>query len=169
VQFKGVTVLQISWKLLAMLPLTLEVKNNSGSVYIFVAFSVLLFVFVCVCDFPFKHWNQQCAGIVVFVALFLWDSKKEEEQIAQISRNETLSRLPLRLSTNRVVELVQLRDTVRPVSIYVIFSSVFSLPSALYFFIVNVLCLTEVSVLGYNSWEKRNSDFSFAQGREISH
>ncbi|KEH24373.1 TPR repeat protein [Medicago truncatula] len=56
-------------------------------------------------------------GIVVFVALFLWDNKKEEEQIAQISRNETLSRLPLRLSTNRVVELVQLRDTVRPVII----------------------------------------------------
>ncbi|XP_023528576.1 protein LOW PSII ACCUMULATION 1, chloroplastic [Cucurbita pepo subsp. pepo] len=54
-------------------------------------------------------------GIVVFVALFLWDNKKEEEQLAQISRNETLSRLPLRLSTNRVVELVQLRDTVRPV------------------------------------------------------
>lgn len=54
-------------------------------------------------------------GIVVFVALFLWDNKKEEEQIAQIARNETLSRLPLRLSTNRVVELVQLRDTVRPV------------------------------------------------------
>lgn len=119
---------------------------------------------MCVCDFPFKHWNQQCAGIVVFVALFLWDNKKEEEQIAQISRNETLSRLPLRLSTNRVVELVQLRDTVRPVSIYVNFSSVFSLPSALYFFVVNVLCLTEVWVLGYNSWEKRNSDFGFAQG-----
>ncbi|XP_065861310.1 protein LOW PSII ACCUMULATION 1, chloroplastic isoform X2 [Euphorbia lathyris] len=54
-------------------------------------------------------------GIVVFVALFLWDNKKEEEQIAQITRDETLSRLPLRLSTNRVVELVQLRDTVRPV------------------------------------------------------
>ncbi|KAE9593823.1 putative tetratricopeptide-like helical domain, protein LOW PSII ACCUMULATION 1 [Lupinus albus] len=54
-------------------------------------------------------------GIVVFVALFLWDNKKEEEQLAQISRNETLSRLPLRLSTNRIVELVQLRDTVRPV------------------------------------------------------
>lgn len=57
-----------------------------------------------------------CAGIVVFVALFIWDNKKEEEQLAQISRNETLSRLPLRLSTNRVVELVQLRDTARPVS-----------------------------------------------------
>nr|GMD70988.1 protein LOW PSII ACCUMULATION 1, chloroplastic [Ipomoea batatas] len=51
-------------------------------------------------------------GIVVIVALFLWDNKKEEEQIAQITRDETLSRLPLRLSTNRIVELVQLRDTV---------------------------------------------------------
>lgn len=55
------------------------------------------------------------AGIIVFVALIIWDNKKEEEQLAQISRNETLSRLPLRLSTNRVVELVQLRDTARPV------------------------------------------------------
>ncbi|KAG6647840.1 protein LOW PSII ACCUMULATION 1, chloroplastic [Carya illinoinensis] len=54
-------------------------------------------------------------GIIVLSALFLWDNKKEEEQLAQISRDETLSRLPLRLSTNRVVELVQLRDTVRPV------------------------------------------------------
>ncbi|ESW35087.1 hypothetical protein PHAVU_001G205600 [Phaseolus vulgaris] len=54
-------------------------------------------------------------GIVVLVALFFWDNKKEEEQLVQISRDETLSRLPLRLSTNRVVELVQLRDTVRPV------------------------------------------------------
>ncbi|KAF8015086.1 hypothetical protein BT93_H0779 [Corymbia citriodora subsp. variegata] len=54
-------------------------------------------------------------GIIVLVALFFWDNKKEEEQLAQISRNETLSRLPLRLSTSRVVELVQLRDTVRPV------------------------------------------------------
>lgn len=58
-------------------------------------------------------------GIVVFVALFLWDNKKEEEQLAQISRNEILSRLPLRLSTNRIVELVQLRDTVRPVSMII--------------------------------------------------
>lgn len=49
------------------------------------------------------------------MALFFWDNKKEEEQLAQISRDETLSRLPLCLSTNRVVELVQLRDTVRPV------------------------------------------------------
>ncbi|KAF8387835.1 hypothetical protein HHK36_026496 [Tetracentron sinense] len=54
-------------------------------------------------------------GIIVLVALFIWENKKEEEQLAQISRDETLSRLPLRLSTNRIVELVQLRDTVRPV------------------------------------------------------
>lgn len=54
-------------------------------------------------------------GIIVLVALLLWDNKKEEEQLAQISRNENLSRLPLRLSTNRIVELVQLRDSVRPV------------------------------------------------------
>ncbi|GMN38040.1 hypothetical protein TIFTF001_007303 [Ficus carica] len=54
-------------------------------------------------------------GIIASVALFLWDNKKEEEQLAQITRDETLSRLPLRLSTHRVVELVQLRDTVRPV------------------------------------------------------
>ncbi|RWR73861.1 Tetratricopeptide repeat-containing domain-containing protein [Cinnamomum micranthum f. kanehirae] len=54
-------------------------------------------------------------GIIVLVALFFWDNKKEEEQLAQISRDETLSRLPLRLSTNRIVELVQLRDTSRPV------------------------------------------------------
>lgn len=60
--------------------------------------------------------TQYGAGIIVLVALFLWDNKKEEEQLAQITRNETLSRLPLRLSTNRIVELVQLRDTARPVS-----------------------------------------------------
>eukprot|EP00262_Sarcandra_glabra_P002216 TRINITY_DN12483_c0_g1_i4.p1 TRINITY_DN12483_c0_g1~~TRINITY_DN12483_c0_g1_i4.p1 ORF type:complete len:371 (-),score=86.86 TRINITY_DN12483_c0_g1_i4:304-1416(-) len=54
-------------------------------------------------------------GIIILVALFIWDNKKEEEQLAQISRDETLSRLPLRLSTNRIVELVQLRDTTRPV------------------------------------------------------
>ncbi|XVF72593.1 hypothetical protein PTKIN_Ptkin12aG0133500 [Pterospermum kingtungense] len=54
-------------------------------------------------------------GIIVLGALFFWDNKREEEQLAQISRDETFSRLPLRLSTNRVVELVQLRDTVRPV------------------------------------------------------
>ncbi|XP_059625694.1 protein LOW PSII ACCUMULATION 1, chloroplastic [Cornus florida] len=54
-------------------------------------------------------------GIIILGALFFWDNRKEEEQLAQITRDETLSRLPLRLSTNRVVELVQLRDTVRPV------------------------------------------------------
>lgn len=58
---------------------------------------------------------EHSTGIIVLVALFFWDNKKEEEQLAQISRDETLSRLPVRLSTNRVVELVQLRDTVRPV------------------------------------------------------
>lgn len=68
-----------------------------------------------------KLLNQQSTGIIVLVALFFWDNKKEEEQLAQISRDETLSRLPLRLSTNRVVELVQLRDTVRPVSIDALF------------------------------------------------
>lgn len=65
-----------------------------------------------------KILNQLITGIIILVALFLWDNKKEEEQLAQITRDETLSRLPLRLSTNRVVELVQLRDTVRPVSIF---------------------------------------------------
>ncbi|KAI8574723.1 hypothetical protein RHMOL_Rhmol01G0376400 [Rhododendron molle] len=64
---------------------------------------------------PFRGVRSNPAGIIIFVALFFWDNKKEEEQLAQISRNETLSRLPLRLSTKRVVELVQLRDTVRPV------------------------------------------------------
>lgn len=63
-----------------------------------------------------KLLNQHSAGIVVLVALLFWDNKKEEEQLAQISRDETLSRLPLRLSTDRIVELVQLRDSVRPVS-----------------------------------------------------
>ncbi|KAM3328771.1 hypothetical protein ACQJBY_026102 [Aegilops geniculata] len=53
-------------------------------------------------------------GIVVLVALFFWENKKEEEQITNISRNETLSRLPVRLSTNRITELVQLRDISRP-------------------------------------------------------
>ncbi|KAI3732452.1 hypothetical protein L1987_63657 [Smallanthus sonchifolius] len=62
-----------------------------------------------------QNFAINVGGIVVFVALYIWDNKKEEEQLAQISRNETLSRLPLRLSTNRVVELVQLRETARPV------------------------------------------------------
>ncbi|CAL4956729.1 unnamed protein product [Urochloa decumbens] len=51
-------------------------------------------------------------GIVVLVALYFWENKREEKQI---SRNETLSRLPVRLSTNRIIELVQLRDITRPV------------------------------------------------------
>ncbi|KAL6884687.1 hypothetical protein ACP4OV_010623 [Aristida adscensionis] len=54
-------------------------------------------------------------GIVVLVALYFWENRKEEKQITQISRNETLSRLPVRLSTNRIIELVQLRDITRPV------------------------------------------------------
>eukprot|EP00252_Welwitschia_mirabilis_P007436 TRINITY_DN18791_c0_g1_i1.p1 TRINITY_DN18791_c0_g1~~TRINITY_DN18791_c0_g1_i1.p1 ORF type:complete len:487 (-),score=97.17 TRINITY_DN18791_c0_g1_i1:173-1564(-) len=53
-------------------------------------------------------------GIIVLLALFIWDNKKEEEQMAQISREEVLSRLPLRLSTNRIVELAQLREACRP-------------------------------------------------------
>lgn len=59
----------------------------------------------------------------MLVALYFWENKKEEKQITQISRNETLSRLPVRLSTNRIIELVQLRDITRPVSItFFIFS-----------------------------------------------
>ncbi|KAH0462648.1 hypothetical protein IEQ34_010223 [Dendrobium chrysotoxum] len=54
-------------------------------------------------------------GIIILAGLFIWDNKKEEQQLSQITRDETLSRLPLRLSTNRIVELVQLRDTARPV------------------------------------------------------
>ena len=69
--------------------------------------------------------NQYTAGIVVLVALYFWENKKEEKQITQISRNETLSRLPVRLSTNRIIELVQLRDITRPVSI-IYFSSFMS-------------------------------------------
>jgi hypothetical protein len=66
--------------------------------------------------------NQYAAGIVVLGALYFWENKKEEKQITQISRNETLSRLPVRLSTNRIIELVQLRDITRPVSINFFFS-----------------------------------------------
>ncbi|KAJ7570090.1 hypothetical protein O6H91_01G106600 [Diphasiastrum complanatum] len=54
-------------------------------------------------------------GIVVLVTLYIWDSKKEEEEMLQITRNETLSRLPVRLATNRIVELAQLREFTRPV------------------------------------------------------
>ncbi|KAG0569124.1 hypothetical protein KC19_6G066400 [Ceratodon purpureus] len=52
-----------------------------------------------------------------FVALYLWESKREEEQISRITRDETLSRLPVRLATNRTVELVALRENTRPVII----------------------------------------------------
>ncbi|KAL2649640.1 hypothetical protein R1flu_017768 [Riccia fluitans] len=54
-------------------------------------------------------------GIAAFVALFIWDNKKEEEQIARISRDETLSRLPVQLQSNRIVELSQLRESTRPI------------------------------------------------------
>jgi hypothetical protein len=63
-----------------------------------------------------KVLNQQSTGIIVLVALFFWDNKRGEEQLAEITKDETLSSLPLHLSTNQVVKLVQLRDTVRPVS-----------------------------------------------------
>ncbi|MCO5587219.1 hypothetical protein L7F22_041166 [Adiantum nelumboides] len=62
-----------------------------------------------------KNLGINIAGIVAFVALFIWDARREEEQLARISRDETLSRLPLRLNNNRVVELVQLRDSSRPI------------------------------------------------------
>ncbi|KAF9669347.1 hypothetical protein SADUNF_Sadunf14G0098200 [Salix dunnii] len=62
-----------------------------------------------------KVLNQQSTCIIVLVALFFWDSKRGEGQLAEITEDETLSSLPLHLSTNRFVELVQLRDTVRPV------------------------------------------------------
>jgi hypothetical protein len=63
-----------------------------------------------------KVLNQQSTGIIVLVALFFWDNKRGEEQLAEFTKDETLSSLPFHLSTNQVVELVQLRDTVRPVS-----------------------------------------------------
>lgn len=47
--------------------------------------------------------------------LFRLDQQKEEEQIVRISRDETLSRLPVRVQSGRIVELVQLRDSSRPV------------------------------------------------------
>lgn len=65
---------------------------------------------------PTDHLVSICgAGGGVFVALYLWENKKEEEQIFRITRDERLSRLPLRLSTGRIVELVQLRENTRPV------------------------------------------------------
>ncbi|BBM99549.1 hypothetical protein MPTK1_1g21960 [Marchantia polymorpha subsp. ruderalis] len=56
-------------------------------------------------------------GIAAFVALYIWDNKKEEEQISRISRDETLSRLAVQLQSNRIVELTQLRQSTRPVII----------------------------------------------------
>ncbi|GJP33710.1 hypothetical protein CLOM_g18232 [Closterium sp. NIES-68] len=54
-------------------------------------------------------------GGVAMVALYVWEQRREEEQMGRVSRDETLSRLPLRLQTGKVVELVQLRGTTRPV------------------------------------------------------
>lgn len=54
-------------------------------------------------------------GGIVLAALFIFDQKKEEEQMAKIQRDETLSRLPVKLSSNKFVELGQLRETTRPV------------------------------------------------------
>jgi hypothetical protein len=54
-------------------------------------------------------------GIAAFVALFIWDKKKENEQLERIARDETLSRLPLRLQSGKLVELSQLRENYRPV------------------------------------------------------
>ena len=51
----------------------------------------------------------------MLLALFLWEQRQEEEQLARVSRDETLSRLPLRLQSGKVVELVQMRGTTRPV------------------------------------------------------
>ncbi|CAI5474867.1 unnamed protein product [Closterium sp. Yama58-4] len=54
-------------------------------------------------------------GGVAMVGLYLWEQRREEEQMGRVSRDETLSRLPLRLQSGKVVELVQLRGTTRPV------------------------------------------------------
>ncbi|KAI8574713.1 hypothetical protein RHMOL_Rhmol01G0375800 [Rhododendron molle] len=97
----------IPWKL-KLLSTTKPVVMPTGYRWSFSAFLPIVFFIA------FALFLCNPAGIIIFVALFFWDNKKEEEQLAQTSRNETLSRLPLRLSTKRVVELVQLRDTVRP-------------------------------------------------------
>lgn len=111
-----------------------------------------------------KLLNQQSTGIIVLVALFFWDNKKEEEQLAQISRDETLSRLPLRLSTNRVVELVQLRDTVRPVSINTYFIYLF-IKSFLLSLKWNTYILQPRLVLGYFSRKEGDCFVSNAECR----
>lgn len=60
------------------------------------------------------------AGGAAFIAIYLWENKKEEEQISRITRDETLSRLPVRLANNRTVELSALRENTRPVSFYLL-------------------------------------------------
>ncbi|CAI7741686.1 unnamed protein product [Closterium sp. NIES-53] len=52
-------------------------------------------------------------GGAAMVGLYLWEQRREEEQMGRVSRDETLSRLPLRLQSGKVVELVQLRGTTR--------------------------------------------------------
>lgn len=55
-------------------------------------------------------------GAAALVALFRWDQRQEEAQMARVSRDETLSRLPLRLGAGgRVAELAQLRGSSRPI------------------------------------------------------
>lgn len=77
--------------------------------------------------------------------------------MVQITRDETLSRLPLRLSTNRVVELVQLRDTVRPVSLFFL---EFMEYLGFKWFLIFLLLLK-----GYTSGKERDSDSRNAKGR----
>lgn len=119
-----------------------------------------------------KIWNQYTAGIVVLVALYFWENKKEEKQITQISRNETLSRLPVRLSTNRIMELVQLRDIARPVSIIFISSSM-STVHLLYFLPIYFQSFHLVSyfwrhITGYIGRFKRICYTSNAKSWEVS-
>ena len=47
--------------------------------------------------------------------LYQWDQGKEEEQLARLSRDENLSRLPLRIGGEKVVKLNELRESTRPV------------------------------------------------------
>ncbi|CAI5945140.1 unnamed protein product [Closterium sp. NIES-64] len=56
-------------------------------------------------------------GGAAMVGLYLWEQRREEEQMGRVSRDETLSRLPLRLQSGKVVELVQLRGTTRPAAV----------------------------------------------------
>ncbi|GBG87252.1 hypothetical protein CBR_g45311 [Chara braunii] len=56
-------------------------------------------------------------GIALFAVLYQWDKRGEEQQIRRIARDETLSRLRVRLSTGKSLTLEQLRGTSRPVII----------------------------------------------------